>query len=177
MARGQPETIILGCGNILLGDDGFGPAVIEKLIEKQKLPQNTVAMDVGTGIREYLLDYLFLPGSAPDMLIIVDAVNFEGCSPGDVFLISPATIPTEKVHDFSLHQFPTVNLLKELELNSNTTIFVVAAQTEHLPKEVCQGLSPVMTSAVPTACQKVLQIISHQKGMSTPYEKLRIQGQ
>ena len=28
------NVLVFGCGNILLGDDGFGPRVIEELLEK-----------------------------------------------------------------------------------------------------------------------------------------------
>ena len=46
------EILVVGCGNILFKDDGFGPAVIDALDEFSKekpLPDNTMTLDAGTG--------------------------------------------------------------------------------------------------------------------------------
>ena len=154
-----PNISVFGCGNILLGDDGFGPAVIARLKKKYIFPENVVLEDAGTGVREYLLDYLLVPDSAPDLLIIVDAVDFEGRRPGEVLVISPGSIPAKKIHDFSLHQFPTVNLLKELSEFTGTKIHIVAAQIESIPDEISPGLSQAMQQAVRDAGEKVRSLI------------------
>jgi len=36
----QKSTLILGCGNTLFGDDGFGPAVIHFLEKHFKVPKD-----------------------------------------------------------------------------------------------------------------------------------------
>jgi coenzyme F420 hydrogenase subunit delta len=64
------STIIFGCGNLLMGDDGFGPAVIAKLEKEQRLPESVEAVDAMTGIREYLFDYLLSEEGRPDHIII-----------------------------------------------------------------------------------------------------------
>lgn len=46
------EIIVVGCGNILFADDGFGPEVIKALGEYSKekpLPENVMIIDAGTG--------------------------------------------------------------------------------------------------------------------------------
>ena len=95
------RTVIFGCGNILLGDDGYGPAVIMQLDAEQLLPREVTTVDAGTGIREYLFDYLLAADQRPETIIILDAVDFPGRKPGEVFEIDPLEIPTEKIHDFS----------------------------------------------------------------------------
>ncbi|MEJ2226508.1 MAG: hydrogenase maturation protease [Syntrophobacterales bacterium] len=52
----EKSVLIFGCGNILFGDDGFGPAVVQQLQEQHRLPEDILAQDVGTGIREILFD-------------------------------------------------------------------------------------------------------------------------
>ncbi len=42
--------LIFGCGNVLFGDDGFGPAAIEHLHQHHDLPETIMAEDVGTSI-------------------------------------------------------------------------------------------------------------------------------
>ncbi|HKJ65521.1 MAG TPA: hydrogenase maturation protease [Desulfopila sp.] len=53
--------MIFGCGNRIMGDDGFGPAVIDMLSSRYRLPDSVVAVDAGTAVREYLFDYLLSP--------------------------------------------------------------------------------------------------------------------
>jgi excisionase family DNA binding protein len=57
----------------------------------------------------------------------------------------------KKTSDFSLHQFPTTNMLKELKTATDMNIRVLVGQTEAIPDEVAPGLSPALAAAVPEA--------------------------
>ena len=51
------EIMVVGCGNILFADDGFGPAVIEalgKISEEHPLPEKVKIVDAGTGGPHYV---------------------------------------------------------------------------------------------------------------------------
>ncbi len=152
--------MIFGCGNVIMGDDGYGPAVVDRLNSHYTLSDDLQAVDVGTCVREYLFDYLLMEEGRPKKIIILDAVDFPDRSPGEVFSILPAQIPAKKIHDFSLHQFPTVNLLQELEQNTGIEVLILAAQIEYIPEEIAPGLSPAMAEAVTIACEKIAQILS-----------------
>jgi coenzyme F420 hydrogenase subunit delta len=154
-----PVVVIFGCGNVLLGDDGFGPAVIEQL-RQSGLPESVQAIDAGTSIREYLLDYLMLPALRPALLIVVDAWAGEGDAPGQVRQCAPADLPRRKVHDFSLHQFPTVNLLAELEEETGIEVVLLVARAAMVPDRIEPGLSPVMRGAVDAACARILRLVT-----------------
>jgi len=70
------NTLILGLGNSLRGDDGVGPAVIEWL-DRKELPPGVEAIDGGTAgldIVSTLMDH--------ERAIIVDAANV-GRAPGE----------------------------------------------------------------------------------------------
>jgi coenzyme F420 hydrogenase subunit delta len=153
------SILIFGCGSILWGDDGFGPAVIQHLMENYPLPDEVLALDVGTSIRDILFD-LILSEKKPERVIIVDAVEYPERRPGEVFEIAVAGIPEQKATDFSLHQFPTVNLLQELQEQSGIQVKIIVAQIETIPQEVAPGLSQTMQGAVVTACGKIIEIIS-----------------
>ena len=159
--RTKKEVVkIFGCGNVIMGDDAYGPSVIDKINDTFDLPDNIEAVDVGTCVREYLFDYLLSEEGRPDRIIILDAVDFTDREPGEVFEILPAQIPAKKIHDFSLHQFPTVNLLQELEQNTGIKVQILAAQIAFIPEEIAPGLSPAMSKAVTEACEKVSQVLS-----------------
>lgn len=161
------STIIFGCGNLLMGDDGFGPAVIEKLETGHLLPESVEAVDAMTGIREYLFDYLLAEEGRPDHIIILDAVDFKDRRPGEVFCIESSAIPAQKIHDFSLHQFPTVNLLQELEQHTGIRVTILAAQAEYIPAEIEPGFTESMKSAVNEACDQILRIVNNQQNEVT----------
>lgn len=156
-------TAIFGCGNLIMGDDGFGPVVIEELTSKYELPESVTAIDAMTGIREYLFDYLLSEEGRPERIIILDAVDFPDRRPGEVFLIDSSAIPAKKIHDFSLHQFPTVNLLQELEEHTGIDVTIIAAQVEYIPAEIEPGLSETMKQAVTTACDMVMRLLQEQR--------------
>jgi coenzyme F420 hydrogenase subunit delta len=149
------SVLIFGCGNILFGDDGFGPAVVSRLQEHYLLPPEVGVMNVGTSIRDILFN-LALSEKRPRRLIIVDAVDESGKPPGEVFEISVDEIPLKKTADFSLHQFPTVNILKELKDHTNMDICILVAQVDSLPEEVSPGLSTSMETAIDTACERII---------------------
>ncbi len=151
---------IFGCGNPLLGDDGFGSAVVRELEGRQCLGREVLLEDVGTGIRERLFDYLLEPSLCPGKLIIIDCFDQQGKIPGEVFLISPGSIPVRKIHDFSLHQFPTVNMLAEISQCTGTSVHVIAVKPGKIPDHVCPGLSGPVKSAVPRACALVRRLVS-----------------
>jgi len=150
--------LVFGCGNILLGDDGFGPKVAEYLNENYPVPENTLVMDVGTSIRDILFD-LLIAEKKPKRIIIVDAVDYENRKPGEVFEIPVEGIPESKTHDFSLHQHPTINLLKELKYYTQTEVVVIVVQVEKIPEEMKQGLSTTVEAAVPKACDMIVEYI------------------
>lgn len=151
---------VFGCGNIIMGDDGYGPAVVERLHANYDIPDSVEAVDVGTSVREYLFDYLLSEEDRPEQIIIVDAVDFSEKEPGDVFEIIPGQIPAKKIHDFSLHQFPTVNLLHELAENTGIQVMILAAQVSYIPDQITSGLSPAMVHGVEKACEKISQFLS-----------------
>jgi len=133
--------------------------VVQHLKENYQLPADVLVQDVGTGIREILFD-LALSKKKPDKLIILDAVDYPDCAPGEVFEISVAGIPARKTSDFSLHQFPTVNILKELQEGTAIDIHIVVAKTAHVPEQVQPGLSEEITRAIPLACRLILSLIN-----------------
>jgi len=152
------RVLILGCGNVLMGDDGFGPAVIKKLNQHYELPAHAHAEDVGTSVREILFNITLLD-QRPEHIIILDAVDRPGREPGEVFEISVDEIPAKKIIDYSFHQFPTTNLLKEVQDGCGIRVTIVGAQTAAKLEEVRPGLSRPMREAVSRAADEVGRLL------------------
>jgi len=145
----QKPTLVLGCGNILFGDDGFGCALVEYVQSHHCVPNDVCLLDAGTGVRN-LLFTLCLSPARPGRLLIVDALD-AGREPGELFELDPASIPPIKLDDFSMHQIPTSNLLRELQDTCGVEVRVLACQTAPLPAEISPGLSAPVKAAVPDA--------------------------
>lgn len=159
----RASTLILGCGNHLFGDDGFGPAVVAALEhDASGLPSSVCALDVGTGVRTILFT-LVLSESRPATLIIVDATD-AGRTPGELFDLSIDQIPINKISDFSMHQLPTSNLLSELHSLCNVKVRILSCQVEKIPDAVSPGLSPAVAAAVPRACAMLREEIACASG-------------
>jgi len=152
------EIVVLGCGNILFGDDGFGSSVAELLQTDGALPQNVSVVDAGTSVRGILFD-LILREERPRKVIVVDAVDVQK-QPGAVFQIPLEEIPTNKTDDFTLHGMPTVNLLRELRDLCHVEVVIVAGQIHTIPESVSPGLSEVLSRSIAKAAEEVLKLCS-----------------
>lgn len=158
MATAEPiykEVVVLGCGNILFGDDGFGTHVAEHLERECLIPSHVLVINAGTGVREILFD-LVISDQRPKKVIVIDAVD-KNRNPGDIFRIDVGEVPAHKVDDFSLHHLPTTNLLKELNDLCNVEVIIIVGQVESVPDMVRPGLSDVLAKSVALAAQEVLR--------------------
>jgi coenzyme F420 hydrogenase subunit delta len=149
----RKQILIAGCGNIFFGDDGFGPEVIKFLQAHYRIPENICMDDAGTGIRKILFT-LTLSEARPETIVIIDAVD-KGRKPGEIFDISLENIPEEKIDDFSMHQVPSSNLLKELQDICGVRVVIKACQIKTIPDTIQPGLSEPLQKAVPLMAQEI----------------------
>lgn len=153
----EKAVLVLGCGNRLFGDDGFGPEAIRYFLGHFEVPEDAALVDAGTGVRTILFD-VAVGGAAARKIIIVDAVD-AGRKPGEVFLLDVSEIPHRKIDDFSMHQIPTSNLLRELKELRRLDVKVICAQVERIPESVSPGLTETLRGSLPLACEKIREEI------------------
>ena len=149
----KSRVLVIGCGNILFGDDGFGPAVIERLQTKYTIPDDVYVLDVGTSVRDLLCTIALSPVK-PRKIVVIDTSD-TGKKPGEVFVAPIEELPELKVGCFSLHQVPTSNLLKELKACCQLNVALVIVQPESIPEEIRPGLSEKVGAAVNQACEYI----------------------
>lgn len=161
----RKPIIVLGCGNSLRGDDGFGPMVIDRLQKNYKIPEDVYILDIGTAIRSFLFD-LNLCEQKPKKIIIVDSID-QGKTAGEIFeLLVDEYLPAKEISDKSLlkeiwipslHDAPTFELLKRLRDSGEMEIIVLLCQAESIPREIKIGLSKPVEKAVDKMCNLILQ--------------------
>jgi coenzyme F420 hydrogenase subunit delta len=150
------QALVLGCGNVLFGDDGFGPAVVEYMLECRDAPGNVCFINAGSSVREILFN-VALSERKPERIIVVDAMMC-GRTAGTVAELELDAIPKKKRDDFSMHQVPTSNLLKELRDLCGIEVKLVVLEPPEIPPEVKPGLSRAAGKAVKRAAELVLEM-------------------
>lgn len=151
----KSRVLVLGCGNILFGDDGFGPAVVEHLQSHYTVPDDVCVLDVGTGARDLLCTVALSPVK-PRRIVVIDAAD-TGRKLGEVFVAPIEDLPPAKGGSFSLHQLPTSSLLRELKECCQLDILLIAVQPESIPETVSPGLSQKLEAAVAPVCQYIVE--------------------
>ncbi len=93
------DTLILGIGNLLWADEGFGVRCAEAFAATYELPSDMLVMDGGTqGL--YLLPYV----EAAHRLVVFDAIDF-GLPPGTLRRLEGSDVPAFMgAKKMSLHQ-------------------------------------------------------------------------
>lgn len=92
------NIVILGIGNILFCDEGFGVRVIERLMERYTFPDNVSVVDGGV-LGMNLLGVM----SEADHLIVVDAIKNKG-EPGSLYRFERTHLPERIRVKSSLHE-------------------------------------------------------------------------
>ena len=87
MSDWYAENMIVGCGNPLQTDDGFGPAVIAEL-KKLSLPDNVKVLDAGLAGPHYLFTLMAQSDIPVKKMVILDIMNFGG-EPGEITRVTP----------------------------------------------------------------------------------------
>jgi hydrogenase maturation protease len=149
---GERSTRILvaGVGNVLRGDDGFGPAVAQLLGD---LPAGADVIETGIGGIALLQEIM----AGCDGLILIDAVD-RGAAPGTVFVLEPEV--GEGVHQPDVHLANPDRVLSMAKTMGflPERVRIIGCQPEDVD-ELCQGLSPVVQRALPYAVRKVQETV------------------
>lgn len=155
------KTLILGIGNYLMGDEGIGVHLANRL-SHCKLPPNVEVLDGGTG-GFHLLEYF----EAHDYVILVDA-TLDNRPPGTIRLIKPRFAadfpPAMSTHDIGLKDM--VSALQLLGRMPEIDLFVVSIASIQQ-----QGieLTAEVASVLPELEEKVLTCLTaHHSIESVP---------
>jgi hydrogenase maturation protease len=104
------DVLVLGLGNILLGDEGVGVRIVETLADCYDLPPEVETLDGGTSGMD-LLNAV----AGRDHLIVADAVNLDA-EPGSVVRIADDDVQAFFRTRISPHQIGLSDLLAALVL-------------------------------------------------------------
>ncbi len=157
------RVLIAGMGSVLRQDDGFGVAVVQRLMaEWRPLPPGVTLLDAGTGgiaVVQELLD-------GHDALIVIDAVRC-GREPGTLYLLEPEVDDLREWTDAERRAF-----LADTHYTQPSKVFVLARALGVLPpfvrllgcepaevEEMGVGLTERVAQAVELAVDRVRRLV------------------
>lgn len=141
------RILILGIGNVLWADEGFGVRCVEVMAETHALPETVRLLDGGTqGL--YLLPFL----EEADALIVFDAIDY-GLPPGTMKVVRDGEVPAFMgAKKMSLHQtgFQDVIATAQLMGYCPARMVLIGCQPVELD-DYGGGLRPEVAARIPEA--------------------------
>ncbi len=149
------KVLILGIGNVLWADEGFGVRCIEAMAESYALPPTVRLLDGGTqGL--YLLPFL----EEADRLLVFDAIDY-GLPPGTMKLVLDDEVPAFMgAKKMSLHQtgFQDVIATARFIGRCPAQLALIGCQPVEL-EDYGGGLRPEVAARIPLALQMAAGIL------------------
>lgn len=147
----EPRALVMGIGNLLMGDEGVGVHVARHL-EHAALPPNVDVLDGGTG-GFHLLSEL----SSHERVVLIDA-TMDGQPPGTVSLRQPryaSDFPrTLTAHDIGLRDL----IVSAALLGGLPRMWLITVSIEDM-QPMQMTLSAAVDAAVPRVMERVWQLI------------------
>ena len=157
--------MVLGIGNILYSDEGFGVQVVEKMQWLYEFSDNVMFVDGGVlGIN--LLGVI----SQPEHLIVVDTVRNKG-NPGDLYRLEGEAIPERIRAKNSLHQvdfLEALTLCQALDRVPQTVI--IGVEPEDIETQSLELTPPIQAKVDPVIDMVLVELdrlgATYKKGIS-----------
>jgi hydrogenase maturation protease len=145
------STLVLGLGNLLLGDEGWGVHVVQKL-QTCELPAHVRVFEGGVGGYN-LLGCL----EGVERLLVVDAMMTEA-GPGELVLFQPGPDFRDNSRNaLSFHQIGILELVQMWKLlGHEPEVYFLVARPEKLDPGM--DLSPRLQESVGPAVQLILKL-------------------
>jgi len=152
MMDSSKNILILGIGNVIMGDEGVGVHAIKEL-EKESLPNNVELLDGGTGgfhLLEYLQKY--------PTIIMIDA-TMDSKPAGTISVIEPK-FASDFPKSLSAHDIGLKDLIESVALlGSIPKIYLITVTIDEI-QSMEMELSQKITDAIPRVISKVTELIS-----------------
>lgn len=143
------ETLIVGVGNILLGDDGVGVHVLRHL-QTLPLPHSVTCLDAGTGTLQALEPML-----AANHVVLIDAA-MDGSPPGTIRRLDGRDLLPHS-NGLTVHDLGLLELLATCRIQGRSPRITIFAVSIDRPGRFSEHLSTALSHAVPAIVDCVLQ--------------------
>ncbi|MDR1499810.1 MAG: hydrogenase maturation protease [Tannerellaceae bacterium] len=154
------KTLILGVGNVLLGDEGVGIHVVRALAT-EVLPAGVDILDGGTG-GLHLLSWT----EGYERIIMIDA-TLDGNPPGTITHLRP-----RYASDFpplmSSHEIGIRDMITAMHLTNHTPIIDLITITASTITDLTTTLTPALTSSIPPTLTLITHLLAARPRPQAP---------
>lgn len=154
-ASSAPSILVLGIGNILWADEGFGVRAVEAFHKAYEVPDNVTILDGGTqGL--YLVQFV----NDHDRLIVFDAIDY-GLAPGTMKVVEDDEVPKfTGAKKMSLHQTGFQEVLSAADFMGHYPERLALIGCQPLDLEDWGGpLTPPVKAVIPAAVETAVRIL------------------
>lgn len=154
------KTLVIGLGNPILGDDGVGWVVAQKVQEKLKDSGYEVEVDClalgGLNLMERMIGF--------ERVILIDSLNTGQRSPGSLVTFTLDELEdlthghSSAAHDATIKTALATGRRLQVVLPQDKDVHVVAIEARHV-YELQEELSPLIAAVVPLAIGKVMELL------------------
>jgi len=149
-----PRLLVLGIGNLLMGDEGVGVHAIRAL-EKERLPAGVETLDGGTGgfhLLSCLSDYA--------SVIVIDA-TMDGSQPGTVGITKPRFL-SDYPRSLGAHDVGLRDLIESAALLGPLPVVHLVTVSIADVRSLTTELTPPVQRALAVAVQAIRRILSEE---------------
>ncbi len=158
MKSSDNKILVLGIGNVIMGDEGVGVHVIKEL-EKEMPPANVELLDGGTGgfhLMSYFQEY--------ENIIMIDA-TIDGKQAGTVSVIEPK-FASDFPKSLSAHDIGLKDLIESVVLLGHIPKIYLITVTIDRIQSMEMELSQKIREAIPRVIAKIDELVSKIKSVS-----------
>lgn len=151
MKNASFNTLVLGIGNLLLGDEGLGVHAVRELQTVNRHLPGVEIIEVGTAILEALPAL-----ERADKVILLDALHVDG-EPGSVYRV-PLNKCSKSPFVVSMHGFDVFRVLALAQRKDFPDVIVLGVKPAHIGWST--ELSDQVVNALPTLLTAIYQEIA-----------------
>ena len=141
------KIVIVGIGNIIRGDDGFGPMLIENIRNRVQ----AVCLDAGTAPENYLGKII---KENPDTILIIDAVHLNK-NPGEYEILKGDDIAK---CGFTTHDISPVMFMEYLTKETKANIYMFGVQPQGI--DLGCEISPKLKEVLDEVSGKIFEVVN-----------------
>ena len=149
------KALVLGIGNLLIGDEGVGCLTVEELSRRYTLPPSVECVDGGTAGFELLS---MIDGK--DQVILIEALRND-MAPGTVVMVEGEHVPKAFLARTTPHQLGICDVLAAAQLCETMPEHLTLYGIEPKQMEVGIGLTPEVEAGMEKIINAVVDQLRH----------------
>ena len=157
------RVAVMCIGNMLMMDEGVGPAAARYIASRYALPDEVEVLDRATMGMAIISDL-----RSHDFVLMLDAVDVPGAEPGQVFSFVPEDVAPTPAGMTSLHDVRFADVLGSARLlGVSCTGHCLGIQVENMsPSEFVMALTPRVAAALPLLAQAAVRYLRDELGLA-----------